>query len=380
MSLRKAFCPNCGEQTQIDDTKEFCFCLSCGNKIMVPKREQPQIIENTSVSEHEPRQRAQTESYSSTNNNVADNKSIIEDKLKEAQFYYDLSREKKEYVADGREPAYYLKGQDLLVDLSQQHPSDYRIWWELCKPMDFMVILDGEISENASSINTTYFDKALDLAPLDKKMELVKQHDKYLELKNPIIERVEAEKQAIIQAEKEERDRKLREEQAAAEERNRILMQQQREEQERIERERIEAERKAAEIWPALARGDYSSIDNSLFEFRNAEGISIIGTFKFMANVMYVSAFHIDAAKNNMLYLDQSLAIRFNERGEAIKYDGKPVIVSGFEPSRNKICILVDSQGNYTVNGIPLRQDADYVANLSKTAKKPLALFKKVFL
>lgn len=40
MALRKAFCPNCGQPTQIDDSKEFCFCLSCGNKIVVPKKEQ----------------------------------------------------------------------------------------------------------------------------------------------------------------------------------------------------------------------------------------------------------------------------------------------------------------------------------------------------
>ena len=68
-----------------------------------------------------------------------------------------------------------MKGQDLLVDLSQQYGADYRVWWELCKPMDFNVIIAGEKSINQSTINSSYFDKALDLAPLEIKMELIKQ-------------------------------------------------------------------------------------------------------------------------------------------------------------------------------------------------------------
>ena len=45
----------------------------------------------------------------------------FEDRMREVAFYYKLSYEKKEYEDINGEPAYYLKGQDLLVDLSQQY-------------------------------------------------------------------------------------------------------------------------------------------------------------------------------------------------------------------------------------------------------------------
>ncbi len=49
MSLRKIFCPNCGNATQVDDTKAFCFCLQCGNKIILRAEAAPKSDEQRKV-------------------------------------------------------------------------------------------------------------------------------------------------------------------------------------------------------------------------------------------------------------------------------------------------------------------------------------------
>ena len=390
MALRNAFCPNCGQPTQIDDTKEFCFCLSCGNKINIPKRQQPTIESNAGVSEHEPKQRAQSQLEGNANRESPQSRMAPEDKLNEAEFYYKLSIDKKEYSRIDDNPTYYLKGQDLLVDLSQQFPSDYRVWWELCKPMDFAIVLAGDSSENPCSLNGTYFDKALDLAPLDKKMELINQHDKYSEIKGAVLERIQAEKEALEAQERariEEEQRRIMEEEAERQRQEEIRR---KEEQEKLERERIEAEQKAAELaksqqemsvnlWMSLKNKDYSYINDTYFQFKSPEGIPIIATLKVMANVLYLSAFHVDANKNNTIYLDQSIAIHFGDNGFAIKFDNRPVTVRGWSPSANTIQVVASPHGGFMVNDLPLISDPGYVANVSRGAKKPIVTFKKVF-
>lgn len=393
MALRKAFCPNCGQPTQIDDTKDFCFCLSCGNKIVVPKREQTVLQIQNGVTEYEPRHgaKSQTEDGRVKSNDIPMNMGAPDDKLKEAEFYYNLSVEKEEYADANGEPTYYLKGQDLLIDLSQKFPSDYRVWWELCKPMDFAVVLEGNKSNNPTTINNLYFDKALDLAPLDQKMELVKLYDKYNAAKTVMLEEIRAEqerKEAEERARIEEEQRIQRE---AAEERQRQEKLRQHEEKERLRIERQEAEKKAAEfaqaqqdmsigVWEALKNKQYGDIDNSYFRFDSLEGLPIIATFKIMANVLYLSAFHIDANKGNTVYLDQSIAIHFNQEGLAIKFDNKPVTVRGWQPMANTIRVIANPQGGFFVNNIQLVKDAAYVTSILKSAKKPILSLKKIFL
>jgi len=206
----------------------------------MPKREQPVTEPNKAVLEHETKQRTQAmmeeQSKETTVNMTA---GVPEDKLKEAEFYYKLSIEKKEYASNSGEPTYYLKGQDLLVDLSQQYSLDYRVWWELCKPMDFAVVMAGEKSNNPATINNSYFDKALDLAPLEKKKDLIKQHDTYSDAKDVMLKEVEA-REAEERTRIEEQERKERE---AEEERQKIEQQRQQEAAEMEELVKLENSR-----------------------------------------------------------------------------------------------------------------------------------------
>lgn len=392
MALRKAFCPNCGQPTQIDDLKAFCFCLSCGNKIIVPRREQTIIEDKKGGAEYEPRQSA--EKYIEETWMKSDSSSVListlEDKMKEAEFYYKLSIEKAEYANVNEEPTYYLKGQDLLVNLSQRYPSDYRVWWELCKPMDFAVVLDGKRSSNPSTINGAYFDKALDLAPLEQKMELIKQYDKYSEIKNIVLEEIQAEQERKDAEERARIEQEQRLQREAEEERKRQEELRRKEEQERLEKERQEAELKAAEFaqvqqdmrinfWQSLKDKNYTEIDDSYFQFNSPEGISIVATLKVIANVLYLSAFHINPNKGNGAYFVQSVAIHFGDNGFAIKFDNKPVTVRGWHPTANTIQIIANPKGGYLVNNLQLIKDSVYVASIYKGAKKSIIPFKKVF-
>lgn len=391
MALREAFCPNCGQPTQIDDRKEFCFCLSCGNKIQVPQRAHPAFDTNTSVAEHEPRQRAQRAVVSDTTPfDSASSVHAPEGKMKEVEFYYKLSAEKQEYAKYDSEPTYYIKGQDLLVDLSQQYPDDYCVWWEMCKPMDFAVVLAGGSSPNPSGINSTYFDKALGMAPLDKKMELVKQHDSYVSAKNAVLEKAQAEQRAKKAEERAKEEERLRQERAAEEERLKAEEEKRKAEAERQEQERLAAEEQArsfeqaklqmsSEIWISLANKGYSCIDNSYFQFKSPEGMNIIATIKVVANVLYLSAYHIDPSKGNQAYLDQSLAIHFGAEGVALKFDNKPVVVRGWNLSNNVLNVTANPNGGCMVNNIPMTQDMAYVNNITKAAKKPLIALKRIF-
>lgn len=391
MALRKAFCPNCGQPTQIDDLKEFCFCLSCGNKIVVPKRGHSvsQAQEGAAVNEYRQNVPDQVEKTQPDVNEGAINMGAPDDKMKEAEFYYKLSLEKAEYADINGDPTYYLKGQDLLVDLSQQYPADYRVWWEMCKPVDFDVVLGGGKPINSFTINNSYFNKALDLAPLDRKIELIKQYDRYNAVKKIVLEEMKAEQERKDAEERARIEEEQRIQKEAEEERRRQEELRQREENEQRERERQAAEQRAAEFaqdqqkmssdfWADLKNKKYEEIDGSYFRFKSPEGSSIIATFKMMANVLYLSAFHIDANKGNAVYLDQSVAIHFGEEGLARKFDNKPVVVRGWQPMANTIRIISNPQG-FFVNDLQLIKDSAYVAEIAKEAKRPIMSFKKVF-
>lgn len=181
MARKKIYCPNCGHQTIIDEEKEQCFCLECGYKIALLKE----------YSDH---------SESNETNSTKDEKpeviqeDVINRKLEEVEFYYNLSREKGELYKQNENPVFYLKAQDLLVDLSQNYVNDYRIWWELCKPIDFLNE-DESVSDTLKyQINEHYFGKALDLATIETKKKLIKEQDAY-EMKK---KRIKLEAQKVI--------------------------------------------------------------------------------------------------------------------------------------------------------------------------------------
>lgn len=220
MALKKIKCPCCGSETLADTSKDKAFCSNCGSMIQI---EMPRAEENHAEEKRENLQ--------------------LEKSLKEVKFYQDLSIEKDEARFQDKDPEYYLKAQDILVDLSEQYPDDFRIWWELCKPLDFYCPGEGT---TASKINTYHFDKALRLADLETKKELVRYRDEYEDKKKSVEESkhlAEMEEAAKMQAVIEAEENKRREEERKKAE----VLAKERQEAERQKAERQEAERREAE-------------------------------------------------------------------------------------------------------------------------------------
>ena len=357
--MKKILCPSCGHETQINDEKPFSFCTECGNKITL--QPQPNIANEARQDE------------------ILYNNNEISKKLEEADFYYKLSFEKKEYENDTDNPTYYLKAQDLLLDLSEQYPDDYRIWWELCKPVDYMCASFETDAHDQYQINEDYFNKALDRAELPKKRELIDKHDKYVNRKA---------KSAVLAKKKLAEKEKIRIEKEAAKKR---------EHEEKCERERIQRQReeeklqKQAEIarkanraineplWHALANKDYSMLDNKFFEFTQENNQTIIAVFRHISNMLYLNSFRIDGNKGNTLYQDQSFAVQFNNEGYGVKFDNTPIKIKGFMPPENILHVTKANEETIYVNNILLKSDKQYIANIMKSAKRPLFSFSKAF-
>lgn len=413
MAMRKIFCPSCGQETLVNDEKPFSFCTGCGNKIVL--RDQPKAVEEAPSDEN-----AQADS-------------VVDKKLEEAAFYYNLSYTKKEYENTKEDPIYYLKAQDLLIDLSEQYPDDYRIWWELCKPVDYMCASTGADIQNQYHINEDFFDKALDKADLPNKRKLIEEHDKYLSDKKNAAElankrRIDLQKAQEMQRMEEERQRKEEENRLRAEEAERLRAEEEKRRKEETERlkaaeeerrqweeqrrreeaERLEAERnqqaqlrveeeirkeredreresrqlnieRSAPLWQKLAQKDYSPINNKYFSLPPENGQTIVGVFRNISNILYLNTFRIDGTKGNAVYREQSLAIRFNENGVGFKFDNLPITIKGFLPPDNILKLYTSSTGECMVNNLRLVSDDEYLKNLTARAKKPLFSFTKVF-
>ena len=93
--MKDIYCPNCGEKVRINEEKEFSFCTSCGFKII--NQNKKNVQEDAAE--------------------VSEKKIDLEEKLEEVEFYYSLSHQKGEAKDKEKNPVYYLKGQDLLVEL-----------------------------------------------------------------------------------------------------------------------------------------------------------------------------------------------------------------------------------------------------------------------
>lgn len=413
MAMRKIFCPSCGQETLVNDEKPFSFCTGCGNKIVL--RDQPKAVEEAPSDEN-----AQADS-------------VVDKKLEEAAFYYNLSYTKKEYENTKEDPIYYLKAQDLLIDLSEQYPDDYRIWWELCKPVDYMCASTGADIQNQYHINEDFFDKALDKADLPNKRKLIEEHDKYLSDKKNAAElankrRIDLQKAQEMQRMEEERQRKEEENRLRAEEAERLRAEEEKRRKEETERlkaaeeerrqweeqrrreeaERLEAERnqqaqlrveeeirkeredreresrqlnveRSAPLWQKLTQKDYSPINNKYFSLPPENGQTIVGVFRNVSNILYLNTFRIDGTKGNAVYREQSLAVRFNENGVGFKFDNLPITIKGFLPPDNILKLYTSSTGECMVNNLRLVSDDEYLKNLTARAKKPLFSFTKVF-
>lgn len=229
MAIIKTICPVCGKETQADDTKSYAFCTNCGNRFELKHMDSVKEI------------------------NVS--KQDLEKGLKDVEFYYGLSKEKNEAKNNGQNPEYYEKAQEVLLKLSKSFPNDYRVWWELSKPIDFFDPSKTDDINNEYGINNQYFNKALDLAELENKKQLVEFKDNYISKKDAAI------KKAKTIADEKERERKKQEE---AEERKR--------------QEKAEAERKAQEEKAAAerkAQEERAAAERKAYEEREAERLKI---------------------------------------------------------------------------------------------------------
>lgn len=384
MSLRKVFCPECGQQTQINDSKPFSFCQECGSKIVF-QPQKPVPVQQTT----QPVRRDDVSVSAVPNDD-------LEKKMEEAAFYYQLSKEKNEAARLNEEPVYYLKAQDILSALSSQYPQDYRVWWELCKPVDYATPEITVDADNRHSINEAYFEKALDAADISIKRELINAHDQYLTQKKLRLGEYARIKQEEKAAEQEAAERHRQEELAAAEKR-------QLEEQEAAKRREQEALRQQAQeaakaqeqrqqqqtlkdkmvadsapLWAELADKNYTGIDGKHFILPQSNNQSVIGVFRNVSNMLYLLAYRIDPTKGNLVYQEQNMIVKFDSNGFVLKYDNTPVKVqlpNGIAVLR----VMANGNGGFSVCNAALTKDAAYIKNIIQVAKKPL-LAKKMFI
>lgn len=211
MKFEEVFCPECGEKTKIDLQKECNFCQNCGHKISIAGK----VSDSTGAGADK------TEEKERFN---------IDEKLEEVKFYYETSIKKKEAIHKDLNPMYYLKAQDLLTELSEQQESDYRIWWELSKPLDYGCEKEANDVEGYLSFNEDHFDKALNLADIETKKKLILKREEYdnrkkeirlVEEKRLAEEKAEQKRLELEKAEEKRKKQKEIEEKRLAEEKKR---------------------------------------------------------------------------------------------------------------------------------------------------------------
>lgn len=352
MALVKKYCPSCGNETQINDEKPFSFCLHCGEKIV----------------------------YQGAANNTVDEinkeaKVNIEDKLLEVKFYYETSYKKEEYKKQDEEPVYYLKAQDLLLDMSKQFQSDYRIWWEMSKPVDFCAPSSGTDVRNQYSINEDYFSKALDFANLEQKRVIIEAYDIYTQQKKKVWDEIQAE---LLEKERIETERIQREEAEKALIEEKLLQEQLKQEEIKKEEEMKKSLERVSVLMQSLANGEYELINNSYFELPVVDGNPMIGVFKAVGKCVYLNAYRIDEKKGNAVYLEQSIAIKFDTQGRGMKYDNTAVKIRGLVPPDNALTLSYIGE-KIIVTGKELYSDPEYVKAMMGTAKKPIISLTKIF-
>ena len=359
MTLKDTVCPHCGSKIKIDIEKEMNFCFQCGKKI---------VLEQIGSGSPE---KAEIN---------------LEEKLEEVGFYYQISRQKKEALYKEQNPKYYLKAQDMLLELSNDFKKDYRIWWELSKPLDYLYEEEVKDGVGAYKFNKVYFDKALDLANISAKKELILALDDY-EQKKRIFEaaykeelnrkrREEEEQQAREEEQRQENERKKREEEELRqeEERRKIIEEKiRREKEEHLLLEQIANEN--VQIYSKLSEKDYSLLDGAYFKFSSADQKEHIIIFKEISNVLYLLSFSKES-KKNILYNDQSIAILVNTDGEIIKYDNQNLRM---RVSESVLRISSDGCGGLIVGEWKVYNDMKFVRNVMQSAKKPLLSLEKIF-
>lgn len=384
MGLRIVFCPNCGMQTKVDDEKGVSFCICCGNKIPVRQKNESDDMQFGVPIPNSTEGQPDLKNVRSS----AIGKNELEIKLQEVAFYYNLSKERNEpHKALQENPYYYLKAQDLLLELSKSFPNDYRVWWELCKPVDYDCAQDCVDVQGQYKINDEYFNKALDYAELEKKQSLIQQRDRYEHDKLLVKEELKRRQQEAEQEKRkqqlmeEERQRTLAEENAAKEEqKRRIQMEEERKrQQENLERQKRQSEENVV-LWEGLSQRDYSRITETYFIMPVPNGQQVIGIFRVISNILYLLSVRVDECKGGLLYKDQTLPIQFGLEGTALKYDNKAIRIRNIPNESAVVRIHGDGEGNLFMNQAALIKDRAYIDKIMKGAKKTLLPFNKVFI
>ena len=365
--MENVICPNCGFQFPLDKSRDFCFCLKCGTKIEVPKYEEIQ----PEVQKVKPTEQPEVKNKTPKN----EPKSKVNSVLEEVEFYYDTSFNKKEYADTENQPTYYLKAQDLLIDLSTEFETDWRIWWEVSKPIDYKCT---EFTEECRpyTVNDMYFQRAVDYAPIEQKKELIKLGDEYKERKEKFFkkfdeqaEKRKAEEKERLEKEKAEKERLEKEKVEKAEaEKKKAEEKKQKKEQE--EKQKEEGIKQIAvlnpQLYVELAGKNYDKVDGGYFTTNNANGEKIIVALRVVSKIMYLIGFR-EAASNNALYCDQSMTVKFNPQGDIVDFGNRPIM---FLPDNGKLNISYVYTCDLSINDYKLDINADYVDQLMKNSKK----------
>lgn len=210
-------CKNCGFEFA-----EGIFCPECGTKNDFNEEE---VIVESEEEEEE----------------IVDIDRAIEDVI----FYYEQSRQKKEATQNANH-LYYNRAQHLLKRMMNQKISDYRVWWEACKPIDFWEETFSELMIKQYMVNDNYFAKALDYADLETRKKLIKDRDLYQERKSASLDEInKAKAEMVAETKRQEEERKRAEdaqrEKAAEEQRAREQLElAKKEEEERLKKEKHE--------------------------------------------------------------------------------------------------------------------------------------------
>ena len=340
--MKDIYCPNCGEKVRINEEKEFSFCTSCGFKIINQNKKN---VQEDAVE-------------------VSEKKIDLEEKLEEVEFYYSLSHQKGEAKDKEKNPVYYLKGQDLLVELSKQFPDDYRIWWALSKPLDYGVVEEANDKENDFKFNEEYFNKALDYAKISAKKDIVEKREVYDNVKRKLVSAYE-EKKKHIECEEKKRQKLEQEEY----QRVQAEKEKQREEQEEKLANIIKSEN--SQIWEALVNGKYDLVDNTFFKIRENSEEKCIGTLKLISNVLYLNTF-IENKIKNCIYYGQNFMVKFNANGELVHFDNKVIRKKDNSYEQSILRISSNGNGKLVINGNELEKNADYITWLMTNGKKTL--------
>lgn len=91
-------------------------------------------------------------------------------------------------------------------------------------------------------------------------------------------------------------------------------------------------------------------------------------------------SFRMDQGKNHVIYRDQTVNIKFDGEGFALKYDNKPLKIKGMLPPNDRLRVVNNGLGGYLVNNMELLKDDDFVNGILKDSKKPFISFNKIFL